>query len=80
MSVEYSTSPDSDGFKNDTICMSTASTTPDGSLTFSPVLEAIGLEDEVLIGDNTNETSAHHLLGNVCCVGAGYVGMYNFYR
>lgn len=59
--------------------MSTAPTTPDGSLTFSPVLQALSLDDGITIGNTTvNETSTHHLIENVCCVGAGYVGMSNF--
>lgn len=65
--------------------LSTAPTTPDGSLTFSPVLQALELKDaldesrpkskssnEVSDGTLNSEESQ---VKNVCCIGAGYVGM-----
>lgn len=67
--------------------MSTAPTTPDGSMTFSPVLQALKLQDaleDASIGRSKLRTSgssldaAMHLgrgVKNICCVGAGYVGM-----
>jgi UDPglucose 6-dehydrogenase len=66
---------------------STAPTTPDGSLTFSPVLQALKLEDaleDAAMGRNTQRTSNSSLeatiyrgraVKNICCIGAGYVGM-----
>lgn len=67
--------------------ISTAPTTPDGSLTFSPVLQALRLRDaleDAAAGNgkdrqNSNSLDATVLLTrpeikNVCCVGAGYVG------
>ncbi|KAF4628272.1 hypothetical protein G7Y89_g9880 [Cudoniella acicularis] len=66
--------------------ISTAPTTPDGSLTFSPVLQALklrdALEDEASgksIQRNTSSldatlSSSRTEVRNVCCVGAGYVG------
>ncbi|KAH8679100.1 udp-glucose 6-dehydrogenase [Tricladium varicosporioides] len=76
----------SDDVLND---ISTAPTTPDGSLTFSPVLQALRLREA--LEDNSRgkgrsaragERSAPVLLSsvrsseveNICCVGAGYVG------
>ncbi|KAK0124759.1 hypothetical protein ONS96_008642 [Cadophora gregata f. sp. sojae] len=66
--------------------VSTAPTTPDGSLTFSPVLQAMKLQDaledvsinvamssKVTISRNENEASAR-TIQNICCIGAGYVG------
>ncbi|KAF7861646.1 uncharacterized protein EAF02_010600 [Botrytis sinoallii] len=63
---------DTDGSTHD---ISTAPTTPDGSLTFSPILQALNLDDGIVF-DNSfrNENSRHRLVQNVCCVGAGYVG------
>jgi hypothetical protein len=59
--------------------LSTAPTTPDGSLTFSPVLRNVTLDDEISVGNNDAATvmssSSYSTLKNVCCVGAGYVGM-----
>lgn len=67
--------------------ISTAPTTPDRSLTFSPVLQALRLRDaleDAAAGNskqrqNSNSLDATVLLTkpeikNVCCVGAGYVG------
>jgi len=66
---------------------STAPTTPDGSLTFSPALQALKLQDalekeslarwketkgfETL--ENTSPSSDIEVR-NICCIGAGYVG------
>jgi len=62
----------------------TAPTTPDGSLTFSPVLQALklkdALENETLGKRKTIESldnahsSSYSEVRNVCCIGAGYVG------
>ncbi|TGO24649.1 hypothetical protein BPAE_0098g00400 [Botrytis paeoniae] len=55
--------------------ISTAPTTPDGSLTFSPMLQALNLDDGIAFENSLrNENSTHRLIQNVCCVGAGYVG------
>lgn len=51
---------------------STAPTTPDGSLTFSPVLQATQLIDAFELGPS--------VVRNICCIGAGYVGMWLSYR
>ena len=66
---------------------STAPTTPDGSLTFSPVLQPLKLQDalerESLL--RGKETKCFEILDNgclsknievknICCIGAGYVG------
>lgn len=64
----------------------TAPTTPDDSLTFSPVLQAQkfhdGLEDAASTDSALKGTSLDVTLypvpgevKNICCVGAGYVGM-----
>jgi UDPglucose 6-dehydrogenase len=65
---------------------STAPTTPDESLTFSPVLHALkiqdGLEDTVTTPTLPTSQSPFHAtrhatssaVQNICCVGAGYVG------
>jgi hypothetical protein len=66
---------------------STAPTTPDGSLSFSPVLQAAQLLDafDGRIGDQTRpgrgssatldlDGTAPMVVRNICCVGAGYVG------
>ena len=66
--------------------ISTAPTTPDGSLTFSPVLQALrlrdALEDEAA-GKGKSRQGSNSLdavlsnepeVRNICCVGAGYVG------
>lgn len=68
---------------------STAPTTPDGSLTFSPALRALRIQDafeDVAFGDNKetqNNASIRDALQltrngvqNICCIGAGYVGVY----
>ncbi|CAG8979768.1 hypothetical protein HYALB_00012405 [Hymenoscyphus albidus] len=67
--------------------LSTAPTTPDGSLTFSPVLQALRLAD--CPDDSGSKTKDKHeghgtlnvtlesdvgSVKNVCCIGAGYVG------
>ncbi|KAH9213309.1 udp-glucose 6-dehydrogenase [Leptodontidium sp. 2 PMI_412] len=66
--------------------ISTAPTTPDGSLTFSPILQAMRLHDALetaSVGDSTrrkavaslNETTPGTMtVKNICCIGAGYVG------
>ena len=69
--------------------ISTAPTTPDGSLTFSPTLQALrlkdALENEAQGGkrktrkaietlDATPAASSHVDVQKVCCIGAGYVG------
>jgi UDPglucose 6-dehydrogenase len=66
--------------------ISTAPTTPDGSLTFSPVLQALKLQDALedassKEGERKGSASLDATLyfspseiKNVCCVGAGYVG------
>ncbi|PQE14941.1 UDP-glucose 6-dehydrogenase protein [Rutstroemia sp. NJR-2017a WRK4] len=63
---------------NDLHDLSTAPTTPDGSLTCSPVLRNLTLDDEISVGNNDAATimssSPYSTLKNVCCVGAGYVG------
>lgn len=69
--------------------VSTAPTTPDGSLTFSPVLEALRLRDALEgattgRGTSVQETSLggamypnRSEIRSICCVGAGYVGMFS---
>ena len=67
--------------------ISTAPTTPDGSLSFSPVLQALNLHDALedasvgsgkrRQGSNSLDAALHsnrHEVKNICCVGAGYVG------
>lgn len=65
---------------------STAPTTPDGSLTFSPVLQALKLHDaleDAAAGQAKMRTPSGSLsvtppgvvVKNICCIGAGYVGM-----
>jgi UDPglucose 6-dehydrogenase len=67
--------------------ISTAPTTPDGSLTFSPVLQALKLQDaleDAASGRGKQRSSCTSLnaavqtnnggVKNICCVGAGYVG------
>ncbi|TEY73302.1 hypothetical protein BOTCAL_0080g00300 [Botryotinia calthae] len=55
--------------------ISTAPTTPDGGLTFSPMLQALSLDNGIAFENSLrNENSTPHLVQNVCCVGAGYVG------
>ncbi|KAI9649767.1 hypothetical protein NHQ30_002348 [Ciborinia camelliae] len=71
MSSNSSTSPNIDDGNHD---MSTAPTTPDGSLTFSPLLQALSLDDDIAFGTSNNEIPSYNLLENVCCIGAGYVG------
>jgi UDPglucose 6-dehydrogenase len=66
---------------------STAPTTPEGSLSFSPVLRAaadgpLDIESTSLPGQASNHRSLSSALldsgtrpvRNICCVGAGYVG------
>lgn len=72
---------------------STAPTTPDGSLTFSPVLQALRTMDTVEVDamaslSISQQNSGRNARGvyeaslrpiqirNICCVGAGYVGMF----
>ncbi len=68
---------------------STAPTTPDGSLTFSPVLQALKLHDALevvtlaspgkLRKESTNLTvragAGVGKVEKICCIGAGYVGV-----
>lgn len=74
----------------DTEGHSTAPTTPDGSLTFSPTLQAIKLKDaleteffgragkpkksEVFDSLDATQILRHSEVRKVCCIGAGYVG------
>jgi UDPglucose 6-dehydrogenase len=74
--------------------ISTAPTTPDGSLTFSPVLQALKLQDalEEAVGRRHSQRNGSgsldatlysngggvHGVKNICCVGAGYVGKSQF--
>jgi UDPglucose 6-dehydrogenase len=70
----------------DLIDISTAPTTPDGSLTFSPVLQPTRLRDaleDVAAGKGKSRKNSNSLdavlsngpdVRNICCVGAGYVG------
>lgn len=65
---------------------SSAPTTPDGSLTFSPTLQALRIQD-AFEGITTRKgrkdsASLQETLNlsrtdvqNICCIGAGYVGM-----
>lgn len=68
--------------------ISTAPTTPDGSLTFSPVLEALKIGDALedaspawnnrVVGNSSLTAalmSVKRQVKNICCIGAGYVGM-----
>jgi hypothetical protein len=68
--------------------ISTAPTTPDGSLTFSPTLQALrlkdALENEALGKGKATKTIesldvvqsfGQPVVRKVCCIGAGYVGM-----
>jgi hypothetical protein len=70
---------------------STAPTTPDGSLTFSPVLHPTQLMDAFagMMGNPSTPTPTirnvptaldlnAHSVKNICCVGAGYVGEFVF--
>lgn len=75
MSPHHATSSGEGDSNNDIIDISTAPTTPYGSVTFSPILQCLNLDDEPLLGVPT-EISAHHSVKNVCFVGAGYVGMF----
>ncbi|KAL3417790.1 UDP-glucose 6-dehydrogenase [Phlyctema vagabunda] len=66
--------------------MSTAPTTPDGSLTFSPILQAMRIQDALedapaeqklrstSISLDATLYSSTPKLKKICCVGAGYVG------
>lgn len=73
------------------IDVSTAPTTPDGSLTFSPILHPLKLQDaleEAAIRRSMQSIGIASLdaamqssqmgVKNICCVGAGYVGMWSF--
>jgi hypothetical protein len=66
---------------------STAPTSPDGSLTFSPVLQALKLRDALERSSPTknqarnvspftdvNSSAESSRTTRVCCIGAGYVG------
>jgi len=63
---------------------STAPTTPAGSLTFSPALQALRVQDALEEGGNgkfrkgSDSLDANLYTGsavkNICCIGAGYVG------
>jgi hypothetical protein len=67
---------------------STAPTTPDGSLTFSPVLQALRLQDALEEASARKPSQRKHSGGldatlyeasgvrSICCVGAGYVGWF----
>lgn len=81
------TSSDIDASEEGILNISTAPTTPDGSLTFSPVLQALKLQDaleDAASGARKQRTSSATLelamrtsgggVKNICCVGAGYVG------
>ncbi|TAQ83470.1 hypothetical protein B7494_g8206 [Chlorociboria aeruginascens] len=66
--------------------ISTAPTTPDGSLSFSPLLQAAKLQDALedavvdtgrrkdLASSEATIPSRNKAVRNICCVGAGYVG------
>jgi UDPglucose 6-dehydrogenase len=66
--------------------ISTAPTTPDGSLTFSPILQALKLQDaleDAALGKSKQRQDSVSLdaalysgpnVRKICCVGAGYVG------
>ncbi|CAD6448791.1 2a2b7f15-36fd-4ca9-bf0c-66fb039223ec [Sclerotinia trifoliorum] len=71
MPPKYSKSPDIDESIPDT---STAPTTPDDSLTFSPVLQALSLDDGITLENSPMDEISAHYVENVCIVGAGYVG------
>jgi hypothetical protein len=75
-----------------TIDPSTAPTTPDGSLSFSPVLQAAQLLDafdgragvQARPGRGSSATldldgTSPMVVKNICCVGAGYVGELRLY-
>jgi len=62
---------------------STAPTTPDGSLTFSPALQALKIQDALEEAGNRGRKDSRSLdrtlysndgVKNICCIGAGYVG------
>lgn len=76
-----------DASEDSLLDISTAPTTPDGSLSFSPVLQALKLQDaleDAASGRGKQRTSSTSLdaamrssgggVKNICCVGAGYVG------
>jgi hypothetical protein len=89
MPKAVSSVPDSD---ESVVENSTAPTTPDGSLTFSPVLHAahlIDVFDGAVSGSNIEPRVGRNLptsldldeslpinAKNICCVGAGYVGKF----
>ncbi|ESZ92859.1 UDP-glucose 6-dehydrogenase [Sclerotinia borealis F-4128] len=63
MSPNHLTSPDIDDVNHN---MSTAPTTPDGSLTFSPILQALSLDDGIAFGSAiSSETYVHRLVENI---------------
>jgi hypothetical protein len=73
-------------FEDSILDISTAPTTPDGSLTFSPVLQALKLQDALEDASSKEDERKGSAsldatlyfspsgIKNVCCVGAGYVG------
>ncbi|EDN92374.1 hypothetical protein SS1G_08237 [Sclerotinia sclerotiorum 1980 UF-70] len=62
MPQKYSISPDMDESIPDT---STAPTTPDDSLTFSPIIQPLSLDDGITLGNSpVNEIAAHHVPQN----------------
>jgi UDPglucose 6-dehydrogenase len=76
-----------DALEDSLLDISTAPTTPDSSLTFSPVLQASKLHDaleDAASGWGEQRTSTLSLdatiracgggVKNICCIGAGYVG------
>jgi len=69
---------------------STAPTTPEGSLSFSPVLRPLrlgdGVDEDLTSSRDTSRfmppisstvSSEHTRVQNICCVGAGYVGVFS---
>jgi UDPglucose 6-dehydrogenase len=81
--------PSSTVYSDDNVFdLSTAPTTPDGSLTFSPVLQPSRLQDaldDAAMGKYDQRKGSGSLdatlyssggeVKTICCVGAGYVGM-----
>lgn len=79
--------PDGDLTDGAASAASTAPSTPEGSLTFSPVLRArvgsqVEIESSSLVGQASETTSVSSpsitrsppRVRTICCVGAGYVG------
>lgn len=78
-------------YSDENLDASTAPTTPDGSLTFSPTLQALRIQDafdgavprdsKERQGSESLEStldSSNMTVKNVCCIGAGYVGKESF--